>query len=100
MLKNPEKNITERQDRFLSRMLQAALSLHKQDEGKEERKSRVASTTFKEQKTIKPAEVVKDPDTFYLLRRKALLGNYPENYRTAVKAYFDSLEVKFLGEKR
>src|SRR5690554_1825729 len=100
MLKNPEKNITERQDRFLSRMLQAALSLHKQDEGKEERKSRVASTTFKEQKIIKPAEVVKDPDTFYLLRRKALQGNFPENYRSAIKAYFDSLEVKFLGEKR
>lgn len=99
MLKNPEKGITERQDRFLSRMLQAALSLHKQDEGKEERKSRIASRTFMEQKTIKPDEIVKDPDTFYLLRRKALQGSFPENYRTAVKAYFDSLEVKFLERK-
>ncbi len=42
----PEADLRDRQDRSLSRMLQATLSMHRQDEGKEERKSKSAGTTF------------------------------------------------------
>ena len=36
-MRQPE--IQDRQQRFLSRMLETSLSMHKQDEGKDERKS-------------------------------------------------------------
>ena len=98
MLEKPKQEVVERQDRFLSRMLQAALSLNRQDEGKEERKSRTSEKVFNENKTVKPGEIIDDPDTFHLIRRKALQGNFPENYRSAVKAYFDSLGVMFLNK--
>ena len=98
MLEKPKQEVVERQDRFLSRMLQAALSLNRQDEGKEERKSRTSEKVFTENKTVKPGEIIDDPDTFHLIRRKALQGNFPENYRSAVKAYFDSLGVMFLNK--
>ncbi|NLG18885.1 MAG: hypothetical protein GX556_16285 [Fibrobacter sp.] len=98
MLENPRQEISERQDRFLSRMLQAALSLNRQDEGKEERKSRTAENIFTENKSVRPGEILDDPDTFHLIRRKALQGNFPESYRPAVKAYFDSLGIMFLNK--
>ncbi|HEX3019621.1 MAG TPA: hypothetical protein VHP36_04935 [Chitinispirillaceae bacterium] len=98
MLEQPQPEISKHQDRFLSRMLQATLSMHRQDEGKEERKSKSAETVFTVDKSTNQKPVLDDPDTFYLLRRKALMGNFPESYREAVKAYFDSLEVLFLNK--
>ena len=99
MLEQPREEITERQDRLLSRMLQTTLSLHRQNEGKEERKSVAAETVFTENKINPPGENFDDPDTFYMLRRRALGGNFPESYRNAINAYFDSLGVLFLKKK-
>ncbi|NLD99481.1 MAG: hypothetical protein GX640_06365, partial [Fibrobacter sp.] len=99
MLDNPQQEIQDRQDRFLSRMLQATLSMHKQDEGKDDRKSKAAETVFSEQQG-KPGSIIDNPDSFHLLRRKALQGNYPPAYRSAISAYFDSLGVLFLKRKQ
>lgn len=98
MLEQPKPEISKHQDRFLSRMLQTTLSMHRRDEGKEERKSKSAETVFSLDNRSEQKAVLDDPDTFYLLRRKALMGNFPENYREAVKEYFDSLEVMFLNK--
>jgi hypothetical protein len=98
MLENPNADIEEKQNQFLSRMLQSTLSLNRQNEEKEERKSNSARKVFNEQQNIKSGDIYDDPDTFHLIRRKALQGNYPENYRNAVKAYFDSLGVLYLKE--
>jgi hypothetical protein len=93
----PTDDVRDRQDRFLSRMLQATLSMHKQDEGKEERKSKSAKELFAEDK---PGTVLSDtkgnPDAFYSMRRRALESKFPGNYRSAIKAYFDSLGVLYL----
>jgi hypothetical protein len=93
----PTADVRDRQDRFLSRMLQATLSMHQQDEGKEERKSKSAKELFSEDK---PGTALSDtkgnPDVFYSMRRRALESKYPKNYRTAIKAYFDSLGVLYL----
>jgi hypothetical protein len=97
MLSEPREEVTEHQDRFLARMLQSALSLHREDEGKEERKSKSSGIVFS-----KTAGNVADStsgrnDLFHLLRRQALLhGNYPPSYRSSINAYFDSLGVLYL----
>lgn len=93
----PTADVRDRQDRFLSRMLQSTLSMHKQDEGKEERKSKSAKELFSEDK---PGTVLSDtkgnPDAFYSMRRRALESKFPGNYRPAIKTYFDSLGVLYL----
>jgi hypothetical protein len=93
----PTADVRDRQDRFLSRMLQTTLSMHRQDEGKEERKSKSAKELFSEDK---PGTALSDtkgnPDAFYSMRRRALESKFPGNYRTAIKAYFDSLGVLYL----
>jgi hypothetical protein len=98
MLEQPRPEISSHQDRFLSRMLQTTLSMNRQDEGKEERKSKAAEMVFSPDNSIGKKPVMDDPDTFYLLRRKALMGNFPESYREAIRTYFDSLEVMFLNK--
>lgn len=98
MLEQPKPELSRHQDRFLSRMLQTTLSMNRQDEGKEERKSKTAEMVFSPDNSISRNRVLDDPDTFYLLRRKALMGNFPESYREAIRAYFDSLEVMFLNK--
>jgi hypothetical protein len=98
MLQNPRPEIKDRQDRFLSRMLQATLSMHKQDEGKEERKSRSATNGFSEGKDPTGWPARGDKDTFFRIRQKAFSDNFPESYRMAVKNYFDSLGVLYLHE--
>ncbi|NLL13901.1 MAG: hypothetical protein GX267_10895 [Fibrobacter sp.] len=98
MLDQPKPEISRHQDRFLSRMLQTTLSMNRQDEGKEERKSKTAEMVFSPNNSVGKSPVLDDPDTFYLLRRKALMGNFPESYRDAIRAYFDSLEVMFLNK--
>ncbi|MGB7568811.1 MAG: hypothetical protein WBM07_13205 [Chitinivibrionales bacterium] len=99
MLENPSPELRDRQDRFLSRMLQASLSMHKQDEGKEERKSQSARNVFSLDDMKTSPAPLNDRDLFFWLRQKAFAGNFPENYRYAVKNYFDSLGVLFLKEK-
>jgi hypothetical protein len=99
MLENPKPELRDHQDRFLSRMLQASLSMHKQDEGKEERKSQSAKNVFPLDDIKTGAAVFNDRDLFFRLRQKAFSGNFPEAYRYAVKNYFDSLGVLFLKEK-
>lgn len=98
MLEQPQPEIAKHQDRFLSRMLQATLSMNRQGEGKEERKSKAAETIFSIDNNTGRGEIPDDPDTFYLLRQRALMGNFPESYREAIKEYFDSLEVLFLNK--
>jgi hypothetical protein len=96
MLKNPKPELAERQDRFLARMLQSTLSIHRRDEGKEERVSRSAQMPFqRDVDTETGKEVFKDIDTFYRLRQRALDSPFPEEYRMSVKHYFDSLGVRF-----
>jgi len=98
MFDKPSPQISERQDRFLMRMLQSTLSLHKQDKGKEQRKSKSASILFSEEVSHLPEGLFKKTDTFYNLRIKAMDGNIPDSYRMQVQAYFDSLGVLFLKE--
>jgi tetratricopeptide (TPR) repeat protein len=99
MLENPTPQVADRQDRFLVRMLQTTLSLHKQDEGKEERKSKSATVIFSNNAVKVDKATFNKTDTFYNLRLKALDGNFPDSYRRQVQAYFDSLSVLFLKEK-
>jgi hypothetical protein len=99
MLENPMPEIRDHQDRFLSRMLESSVSMHKQDEGKEERKSASAKTVFflDDNTPILPERF--DRDSFYRMRQKAFMSNFPETYRFAIKNYFDSLGVLFLNDK-
>lgn len=98
MLENPKEQVRERQDRFLVRLLQTTLSTRKQGEGKQERKSRTAETIYAEKNQDAPGAIVRDIDTFQRIRSRALEGNYPDDYRRTVQAYFDSLGVLFLKE--
>jgi hypothetical protein len=99
-LANPAPEVSERQERFLVRMLQNTLSVHKQDEGKEERKSRAAVTVFSESGSARVFTGADHTDTFYTLRMKALDGNFPDSYRETVRKYFDALGELYLREKR
>lgn len=98
MLDQPREEVTERQDRFLARMLQSALSLHREDEGKEDRKSTSAGIIFSKSDNGELADsLIGNNDTFHLLRQRALSGrDYPQEYRPSINAYFDSLGVLFL----
>jgi len=97
MLTSPREEVTERQDRFLARMLQSALSLHREDEGKEERASTTAKETFRPLiESATDTNRLRD-DAFYTLRKKALQnGSYPASYRSSINAYFDSLSTLYL----
>ena len=100
MFDNPSQELRDRQDRFLSRLLETSLSQHKQDEGKEERVSQSAKNVFSPRQQETPAAAASyDFDTYYRLRQRAFSGNFPESYRFPVKNYFDSLGVLFLKEK-
>jgi len=98
MFDNPSQELRDRQDRFLSRLLETSLSQHKQDEGKEERVSQSAKNMFSPQRNDTTAGS-RDFDTYYRLRQRAFTGNFPESYRFSVKNYFDSLGVLYLKEK-
>lgn len=99
MMKNPTPQISGRQDRFLVRMLQSTLSMHKQDEGKEQRQSKSALTTFSNKQLNTFQESFKESDTFYNIRLKALEGNFPDSYRQQVQEYFDALGELYLKKK-
>jgi hypothetical protein len=99
MLEKPQPQVQDRQDRFLVRMLQTTLSMHRQDEGKEERKSKSAVTIYSDQTGDAYEGRFDETDTFYKLRMKALDGNFPDSYRQNVQHYFDALGELFLKEK-
>ena len=99
MLENPKPEIQDRQQRFLSRMLQTTLSMHKQDEGKEKRNSQSAERVFSGNVQKTAPDEFSDRDAFFQMRQKAFSGNFPESYRFSIKRYFDSLGVLFLKEK-
>jgi hypothetical protein len=95
-LDRPTPEISERQDRILAKMLETTLSMHKEGEGKDEWKSRTAKQVFDDRSEPVPGGFYKDVDTFHRLRQKAFMGNYPETYRGALRAYFDELSEKYL----
>jgi hypothetical protein len=99
LLENPPADIIDQQDRFLSRMLQSTLSLNRKDEGKEERKGTVSQTLFSDKgiKTSAPGVAAK-ADSFHLLRKRAFEDNFPEEYRPAIREYFDVLGEMKWGE--
>jgi hypothetical protein len=96
---SPSPELRDRQDRFLSRMLEASLSQHRQDEGKEDRVSQSAKTIFGPALAPQAAPSAYGADSFYRLRQRAFMGNFPESYRFSVKNYFDSLGVLYLKGK-
>jgi hypothetical protein len=96
LLERPAPDIIERQDRFLARMLETTLSMHKEGEGKDEWKSRTAENIFGSEVPERPGAFSKDADSFHRLRQKAYRGNYPASYRSALRAYFDALSEKYL----
>ncbi|MBN1759534.1 MAG: hypothetical protein JW863_14490 [Chitinispirillaceae bacterium] len=99
MLNEPREEVTERQDRFLARMLQSALSLHREEEGKEERQSKSSGIVFTPTAGTLTDSAVGTVDAFQRLRRKALnSGTYPLSYRKSINSYFDSLGVLYLRE--
>jgi hypothetical protein len=98
MLENPTEDIPDRQQKFLSRMLQATISIHKQDEDRENRQSKSAETVFSFEEVTTDQQIY-DKDSFFKMRQKAFSGNYPESYRFSIKNYFDSLCVLFLKAK-
>jgi len=99
MLENPPADIVDLQDRFLSRMLQSTLSLNRKDEGKDERKGTVSQTLFSD-KGVKAAGAgaAAKADSFHLLRKRAFEDNFPEEYRSAIREYFDVLGEMKWGE--
>jgi len=96
LLENPPQDIIDQQDRFLSRMLQATLSLNRKDEGKEERKGNRSETLFSESGAAANAGSASKADSFHLLRKRAFEDNFPEEYRSAIREYFHTLgEMKW-----
>ena len=96
MRERPVADITERQDRFLARMLETTLSMHREGEGKDEWKSRTAEKTFADGPQAQPGAFSRDVDLFHRLRQRAFQGNFPDSYRSALRAYFDALSEKYL----
>jgi hypothetical protein len=97
LLEKADPDVSLRQERFLVRLLQASLSMQKQNEGREERKSTTSRITFSDNNH--PSSMDRGnsgKDTFYRIRSLALEGNFPEQYRGSVQTYLDSLGVLFL----
>lgn len=96
MLKAPSEEISEQQDRFLAKMLQSALSMHREDEGENERQAKRAETIFNAPVDGLDDSLLSKDDALYRLRSRALQrGTYPLEYRRAINAYFDSLGVMY-----
>lgn len=99
-LNNPQSDIIEKQNKFLTRMLQSALSMHRQDEKDEERKSEISKTIYSGKNVELDKNSNLGPDEYFIIRRRALQGKFPESYRPAINAYFDSLGVLYLQQKK
>jgi hypothetical protein len=98
LLENPPADIIDQQDKFLSRMLQSTLSLNRKDEGKEERKGTTSQTLFSTTVPTPPPPSSFRADSFHLLRKRAFEDNFPEEYRSAIREYFDVLGEMKWGE--
>jgi hypothetical protein len=98
LLETPPADIIDQQDRFLSRMLQSTLSLNRKDEGKEERKGTKSQTLFSEKSATHPQGISSKADSFHILRKRAFEDNFPEEYRSAIREYFDVLGEMKWGE--
>jgi hypothetical protein len=98
LLDNPPADIIDQQDRFLSRMLQSTLSLNRKDEGKEERKGTKSQTLFSDKGAAQPQGISSKADSFHILRKRAFEDNFPEEYRSAIREYFDVLGEMKWGE--
>lgn len=98
MLTKPRTDVRDKQNQFLTRMLQSTLSMNKRNETKEDRKSEMSKTIFSGKSVIHSGNEMLGPDAFYMLKRKALQGIFPENYRSAINSYFDSLGVIYLKD--
>lgn len=96
LLENPPEDIIDQQDRFLSRMLQSTLSLNRKDKGKEEREGSKSKTVFSGPDAPALGNSIRKADTFHILRRRAFEDNYPEEYRSAIREYFDRLGEMYL----
>ena len=96
LLDYPTPSVGEEQNRFLSRMLETALSMHKEGEGKEDYKSRTSSKVFETSREIAAPDIMQDVDAFQRIRQRAFSGSVPEGYRAAIRAYFDSLSTSYL----
>jgi hypothetical protein len=96
MLEHPSQELADRQDRFLSRMLETALSMHRQGEGRDEFKAQSAATPYQEGPVVSSGTLFRERDAFSRLRLRAFQGNYPENYREALQKYFDILSERYL----
>ena len=96
MLEHPSPELTERQDRFLSRMLETALSMHRQGEGRDEFKAQSAATPYQGGTVVSSGTLFRERDAFSRLRLRAFQGNYPESYREALRKYFDMLSERYL----
>ena len=77
MLDQPKPEISRHQDRFLSRMLQTTLSMNRQDEGKEERKSKPLKWCLSNNTLVRVC--TGDPDTF-ICSDVRLCGQFPQSY--------------------
>ncbi|MDR0330729.1 MAG: hypothetical protein LBH93_03350 [Chitinispirillales bacterium] len=98
LLESPPADIVDQQDRFLSRMLQSTLSLNRKDEGKEERKGTASQTLFSGSGSPPPPASSSQADSFHLLRKRAFEDNFPEEYRSAIREYFDVIGEMKWGE--
>ncbi len=96
MLQDPaNKEVKEQQEKLLTRMLEASLSVHKKGRGSDTRKGEKATETFTEVNAREPDLRRKqgtDAVQAYLeLRKKILDGNYPSYYFKNIRTYLDSL---------
>jgi hypothetical protein len=100
LLDNPQEAIKDKQEQFLSRMLETSLSMHRQGEGKEQRKAQSAASPFTVNRDVSAIGAsVQGSDAYYRVRQKAFAGNYPKGYRNAIKSYFDLLGTEELKGK-
>ncbi|MFW5959502.1 MAG: hypothetical protein ACOCSE_00110 [Chitinivibrionales bacterium] len=99
-LKNIDKNDREDQEMLLSRMLEATLSINKKGKGdKDERKSQTSERLFSDKDPDGSVQGFKGSDTYYLLRKKILNGDYPEKYIHAIQAYLNKLGTYYLRDE-
>ncbi len=96
MLEHPSRDVADRQDRFLARMLETTLSMHRQGEGHDEFKAQSAKAPFQEGEVVSSGTLFRERDTFNRLRLRAFQGDYPEVYREALRKYFDALSERYL----
>ncbi len=96
MLDHPTADVIEHQDRFLGRMLETTLSMHRQGEGHDEFKSQSATTPYQEGTFVSSGTLFRERDAFSRLRERAFQGDYPADYKESLRKYFDALSEKYL----